>query len=133
MTNRYVYLKPTKAVLFAAYPAISYSVNSSNTAEPGYRRTLNTWPFPLCVYIALGTVHIDNGRHCTLGHDRRKVRTGWESHSQTLGVRVWMRETRVGILLYFLAVSYRSSAFNYLPVIFNYSHWTLVALAMHSW
>ena len=49
--------------------------------------------------------HIDNGRHYTLGHDRRKVRMGRELHSQTLGVRVWIRETRVGILRYFLAVS----------------------------
>ena len=34
-----------------------------------------------------------------------KVRMGQESHSQTLGVRVWLRETRVVILRYFLEVS----------------------------
>ena len=34
-----------------------------------------------------------------------KVRTGQDSHSQTPGVRVWLRETRVRIQQYFLEVS----------------------------
>ena len=62
-------------------------------AEPGHTRTLNTWLFRIVLGATALYVY-------ALGHDRHKVRTGRESHtcSQTLGERVWLCETRVGIL-----------------------------------
>ena len=52
----------------------------------------------LCVHVGATALY-------ALGHDRCKVRTGRESHSHTLGVRVWLCETRVRILRYRLEAS----------------------------